>query len=591
MPKLDTLSAKTLKAIRKHAPDRKAAATELGIPYATLRSRILAIQSRHPDEDIPVGKTGGAPRISARLVAEAVAAVEKAGGVRQAARAMGINAHTLIHRVEQAKFRSDWKPLGRSSTTKMTRRPLPKGKAVSRYILTCAQSDTKLHEPTWKALHAWRDHYGAELLVSTFSYNQRREGSAKRGTEKHTDPEWYDPRIEEFVVDEMVALAPSLVWNGHMNILPTAVDPLSGMTNYNGRASSVFPHVKVAMGSIATTSDSAAKFQYTTGAATQRNYIQRKAGQKAEFDHVYGGLLVEVTADGSWWARQLITDSKGRIYDLDWVAMPTGEVVPSIGARALVFGDLHETHLTEETRKQRWGKGGFVETLRPEWQVAHDVLDMESRGHHNRRDPHKMFELHIRKRECVRSEVEGVGGLLNVMRAHGGVVVVDSNHDRHLDRWLKEADWRSDPVNAEFYTECQRAYLSSIRAGKRFNALKWAVGQYNAAKGVRFLEPGESFVVCRDSSGGVELGLHGDLGPGGARGSIRNLSRIGRKVIIGHSHAAGIFNGAWQVGVTAPIDAFSYASGAPSAWSHTDCIVQANGKRQMVTWWKGKWRA
>lgn len=389
----------------------------------------------------------------------------------------------------------------------------------------------------------------------------------------------------------MVALAPSLVWNGHVNILPTAVDPLSGMDNYNARASSIFPHAKVSMKSVATTADSAAKIQYTTGAVTPPNYIQKKAGHKAEFDHVLGGLIVEVTSDGAWFVRQVQVDRKGRIYDLDVCVMPDGDVVPSIGAAALIFGDLHAIKLTKDIVAQRWGKRGVIETLAPAVQVAHDILDMESRGHHNRRDPHKMFELHVNRRENVAMEVGGVGELLGVMAKHSRVVVANSNHDRHLERWLKEADWREDPVNAEFYVECQRAYLGAIRAGTRFDALKWAVGYVNAVKGVRFLAPGESFIVCRDASGGVELGLHGDLGPAGTRGSIRNLSRLGRKVVIGHSHVAGIFNGAYQVGVTAPIDKFDYARAAPGAWSHTDCVVYPNGKRAMITWWKGKWRA
>ena len=581
----------TARLLRKHGGNRYKVASELGLTLDGLGGRIRAIRHRLPDEVLPVNS---APKNGTELTdaqrEEAIAALEAAGGnISVAARNLGMHRSTYKARLSSAAAKGVAKPAGRTGTLRATPMPLPKGKAIARYILTCAQSGTKLHEPTWNALNALARHYRARLCVSTFSYSHRAEGSAKRNSGGNdAGLEWYDPRIEAFVLDEMVALAPSLAFNGHMNILPTAVDPLSGMSNYNGRHSSIFPHAKVAMQSVPTMAGHPAKLQYTTGAATQINYIQKKAGQKAEFDHVFGGLLVEVNSAGEWWARQLVTDARGRMYDLDVVVMPDGEVVPSVGAAALVFGDLHAIHLVDHSR---WADGGMVDVLRPAVQVAHDILDFEARSHHNRRDPHKMFELHARGRESVEKELVGVGDLLRVMSERGRVLVVNSNHDRHLERWLKEADWRTDPVNARFFVECQRAFLQAIHSGETFDALKWAVQTYNPVKGVRFLAPGSSYVVCRDVSGGVELGLHGDLGPGGARGSLRNLSRLGRKVVIGHSHSAGIFNGAYQVGVSADMNAFSYARGAPGSWSHTDCVVYPNGKRALITWYNGKWRA
>ena len=585
-----TVLKKTLRVLRKHNWDRLAAAEELGIRRSGMDNRIAEIRLKFPDATIKLlkcGQRGAAPE----LISEAVAALEKYPTRLAAAAALGLTRGAFEARLRAAALRDDWKPLGKAHALKAKTFPLPKGDDIARYVVTCAQSGTKLHEPTWQALNALAKHYGARLLVSTFSYSHRQEGSAKRGTQTgEVGTDWYDPRIEPFVCDDMVALAPSLTFNGHMNILPTAVDPLSGMANYNGRASSIFPHAKVAMASIPTMTDSAAKLQYTTGACTQLNYIQKKAGQKAEFDHVYGGMIVEVNSAGNWWARQLHVDSKGRLYDLDICVMPDGAVAPSIGAAAIVHGDLHERQLAAQMIGAKWGPGGFVETMQPDVQVAHDILDMESRGHHNRRDPHKMFALHVQGRESVRDEVMGVSRLLTIMAQRSKVIVADSNHDRHLERWLKEADWRADPVNAEFYVDCQKAYLGAIRASKPFHALKWAVTTHGPVKGVKFLEPGESYVVCRDRSGGVELGLHGDQGPGGSRGSVRNLSRIGRKVVIGHSHSAAIFNGAYQVGVSARLD-MEYARGAPSGWSHTDCVVYPSGKRTLVTWFKGKWRA
>lgn len=588
------VAQKTARAINRAKGVRRDAAKAMGLSVSTLKSRARIIADRFPDIIVMAAPPKAPTSARAEDVQAAVDAAEGAISVAAAARALGIPDPTMRRRLEIAE-REGFKPKGRIAAQRAKSLPLPAGNVVARYVLTAAQSDTKLHEPTWSALHALAAHYGARVLVSTFSYVHRAEGSAKRGTDIATDNGNYDPRIEPFVADEMLQLAPGLVWNGHLNLLPTAVDPLSGFDSYNGRHSGAFPHAKVAMKSIPTIDSDAAKMQYTTGACTQINYLQKKAGQKAEFDHVYGGLIVEVNSAGHWWVRQLHTDSKGRIYDLDLcvsvdedVGVAYGHTVsPAIPPAAIVFGDIHVAQLGFS---HSLGMREMVQGLKPDLLVMHDILDMESRGHHNRRDPHKMFQLHVDKRECVKTEVEDVGQFLRNMAVSTKVLVVNSNHDRHLERWLKEADWRLDPVNAEFYVEAQRAYLGAVRAGKRFDALKWAVGAYSPVKGVKFLAPGESHVVCRDRSGGVELGLHGDLGPGGSRGSIRNLSRLGRKVVIGHSHSAGIFNGAYQTGVSARLD-MDYARGAPSAWSHTDCLIYANGKRALLTWWKGKWRA
>lgn len=585
----------TIRLLRKHNGDRSATGRDLHISPTTVGSRVATAKVRGiwPD-DVPDRRGTPTNALEPEVLAASVEAVERHGGnVSAAAAAMGISRSTMQKRMAAADIRTDWVPQGATHARKATPRALPQEGSISRYILTCAQSETKLHDPTWRALEAAAGHLGAELMVATFSYKHTGEGSAKRGTAKITGrKDWYDTRIEPYVVDDMVQLAPSLIWNGHINILPTAVNPLSGMANYNARSSSVFPHAKVAMVSIPTVRQDAAKLQFTTGTATLRNYIQKKAGQKAEFDHVYGAMLVEVDSDGRWWARQLITDARGYICDAGLGLRFSGAgAEPLDGVEAIVWGDVHVAQLEDTMRELNWGRGGILDTLKPRVQMMHDVLDFAARSHHKRKDPFQMFDMHVSGKECVRSEIQDVGGLLDTAyRPWCTSVMVIDNHSAHLDRWVKEADWKEDPVNAEFYTEAAAAWLRAIRARKEFNPLKWAISKYCPVKKVRWLRPDESMVICRDSSGGIEMGLHGDRGPNGSRGSLANLSRLGRKVCIGHSHSAGIFNGAWQTGVTARLD-MDYAVGSPSSWSHSHVVVHRNGKRQMITCFDGKWRA
>jgi hypothetical protein len=74
--------------------------------------------------------------------------------------------------------------------------------------------------------------------------------------------------------------------------------------------------------------------------------------------------------------------------------------------------------------------------------------------------------------------------------------------------------------------------------------------------------------------------MHGDKGPNGARGSLKNLRGVGVKSIIGHSHSPGISEGCYQVGTSSCLR-LDYNAG-PSGWLNTHCVLYANGKRSLI---------
>ena len=103
-----------------------------------------------------------------------------------------------------------------------------------------------------------------------------------------------------------------------------------------------------------------------------------------------------------------------------------------------------------------------------------------------------------------------------------------------------------------------------------------------AIPNVRALGGDESFVL-----GGVELAMHGDRGPNGARGSIRNLRRIGIRSIIGHTHSPGIDEGCNQTGTSTRLR-LEYNHGA-SGWLNAHVLLNADGKRQLIVIVDGEW--
>lgn len=478
---------------------------------------------------------------------------------------------------------------------------------VRRFIITSAQNNTKIHAQCWDNLNAYAKHVDAEIIVATFTYSKRSMSArgSKRKTAKETDQqdEWWASELKHHIRDESIQLAPGLVWCGELQILPTAENPLAGLESYTGRQSSIIPHTKFAVQSIPSPKHAGTKFLYTTGTVTQRNYIQKKAGQKAEFHHGYGAVIVEVGGSGDWFVRQLCADSEGTFYDFN-VKVEKGEVTTGHRPEAIVWGDIHERQLEDWMRELCWGERGILDILKPKRQVMHDLNDFRSQNHHEREDSWKVFKKFCAGKLNVEEEIGDAAKFLQDWAARDWceTVAVCSNHDMAFIRWLKEADFRLDPENARFFLRASSYVYGYLWAlGEEPYPIEWAFRKaWDVARpeltgvtypsGIKFLRRDESYVVCPDANDGIELGMHGDVGANGARTlNIRTFARTGRKCIIGHSHSAGVFEGAWQVGVTGSLDQ-GYNQGM-SSWSHTNALVYPNGKRTLFTIWNHKWRA
>ena len=336
---------------------------------------------------------------------------------------------------------------------------------------------------------------------------------------------------------------------------------------------------------------SAAKHIYTTGTVTLRNYIQKKTGQKAAFHHGYGGLIVQVCGDGTWFVRQLWAGVDGVIYDLDRRVLK-GQITYNHRPEALVWGDIHTRYLEKIIRNLAWGSEGILDTLKPKRQFLHDVMHFLSQNHHDIKDPWKVYGKYVTSTTNVSDEFDECAALIEeASRPWCETVVVASNHDEATIRWLKEVDYRTDPENAEFILQVTtETYRALRRQDAHFYPIEWAMRQrMKRAHRITFLRRDESYVVCDDESGGIELGMHGDKGANGTRGNLRDFSRSGRKCIVADSHSPGIRDGAMQVGVMGSLDQ-DYNIGQ-SSWSHTNALVYRNGKRTLFTISNAQWRA
>ena len=468
------------------------------------------------------------------------------------------------------------------------RRKLPE----RRFVFTSAQNNTDVHEGFWKALRHFCEHNHAALYVSRFTYNKSewaKRGGVTKKAEVEQEELYYDPRIDPYILDEQVKVADGLVFCGELDILPTAATPLATLHNYTGPNSGIVPHAKVHLESYATMKGQDAKFMYTTGACTLRNYINRKAGQVATFHHVFGALYVEVSEDGRWFARQLIADDSGAFYDLNTYYTPDFGVLNGENVSVVTLGDIHiekVDHTALNTALQ------MLDTLHPDHVFVHDVLDFETRNHHNIKDPHFLADQYFNSPNSVEANVEAAARFLYGLKTrypNTTIHVVRSNHDQALERWLKDTSAAGDPSNAAYWHLLNYTVHERIKNNEPFDVFRWAV-QNAAAKndisvtGVHFVQEDESVVILD-----IEHGMHGHRGPNGARGSAKSLRPMGRKTNTGHSHSAYIIDGNWVAGVLGTLD-MKYNAG-PSSWSHSNIITYANGKRCMITQRGNKWKA
>ena len=448
--------------------------------------------------------------------------------------------------------------------------PAKRIEGVKRFVITSAQNNTDVNAPFLDALENYAQFMDAEILIGQFVYNKN---GFQNGV--HDDNEiWFDPRLQDYFVTESIQLADGLLFCGELNILPTAKRPLSGLAEYGGTNSIIVPHAKLALESIPTAKNKPAKLEYTTGCITQSNYIEKKTGQIAKSQHSYSALIVEIADSGNWFVRQLVSDETGQFYDLDGYFDKNG-YQGRHWASGIVLGDIH-------AEKSDQSVLDCVSDLLDDVTddntklVIHDLYDHESRNHHNRDSGHFLITQHGK---TVEGDVKKAIELLNNLGDYQKIIV-RSNHDDALDRWLNDRryDWRSDTVNTVFYLELQSAYYNQLINGfENPNALEIAIDSLTVGSNdFKWLKLDDSYLIS-----GIEVANHGHVGANGSRGNPNQFAKTSIPMITGHTHSASIRDHVFTVGVTGSLN-MGYNKGM-SSWSHSHCIIWPNGKRQMIT--------
>jgi hypothetical protein len=388
---------------------------------------------------------------------------------------------------------------------------------------------------------------------------------------------------------------------GDVKIVPTAALPMTTMQGFSGSESCIFGHPKVQMEMVPVLEGRPPKMMMTTGACTVPNYTDSKAGKKGEFHHTLGFTIVEIKDEEVFFSRQVTAADDGDFYDLYYrVKFKGGFKKMDMGVPGLTFlsdelegksvvkridkiesailGDIHfgehDQRVIDSTINT------LFRNLHPKEVVLHDVFDGHSISHHDEKDPIAQYHKEVDGRNDRNDLDKEIKLMLDGLEPFSKyrTIIVRSNHDDFLDRWIKRVDWR------------KQSTMKNSLAYMKYTSL---LLERKAEKGVIPFVINERYpemiTLGRSDSYKVhdwEVGQHGDIGASGSRGSINQFRRLNSKMIIGHSHSPSRKDGVIQVGTSTHLRV-GYNIG-PSGWLQSHAIVHKNGKAQHINFIRGE---
>ncbi|MFM9974520.1 MAG: hypothetical protein ACKVON_08105 [Beijerinckiaceae bacterium] len=481
--------------------------------------------------------------------------------------------------------------------------------AVRRVLLTSAQNDCAVHRPFWDNLKAYASHLGAEIHVAPFTYQlsvvrdrARSDAGSDEVRRLARVRQWsWAPELGNHLVREPLDLGP-VVFFADMNQLPTAKAPLTDLETHSRGKWAVFPHAKLALKTVAASDDP--PIICTTGAVTVEDYTDTKAGIKAVFHHVIGATLVEIDAAGKPYIRQINATGDGCFQDLDCLVRD-GRVTTGNRVEAITFGDIQSPYLdpavalgtfgfdvTEWRRAEAQATPCLLDALRPRFGFFHDLCDNKPISHHELRQSLERYRTFVNGHAMIEPHMQDAARfMLATLRDTMKTVLIESNHDKWLDRWLDSADHRRDRPNALAFLRWDLARHSAVARGEAdFSIWRHALRETNPGRfdDVAFVNEGGGYIICHEA-GGIECGAHGHLGANGSKGTMSGLARVSGKANFGDKHSPAIVDGAYFAG-TSSLLRLGYNKG-PSSWRHGHIVTYANGKRTIITMQGGKWRA
>lgn len=444
-----------------------------------------------------------------------------------------------------------------------------------RFIITSAVNGQSVHPGFWETLQNYSEKHNAKILIRPC---QDPAHNLDNDLEWHFDDALAESR---FVFSEL--RFNSNIHMSSISVNAKQINPETGLARFvQKKGSTILGSPKQ---SLEYTPVSNVKYPHavmTTGAVTLPNYKTSRSNSLrsafiAHHDHVIGAIILEIEDDKLYHFRQIQSDEDGGFCDLGKYYY--GNTVKKVTPK-LVMGDYHAGQ-HDDTAVNAWIEA--IDLMGIDEVFFHDVFNGRSINHHEETNIILRAKLSAKNSVSLKNELNVTGDQIDRVTSRKSVkkaVIIKSNHDEFLIRWLQEGKFKYDPVN--FQVGCKLADLTVDGKDPLIEGLKM-YSSFKTRDKVKFLSRDEDYKIA-----GIELGAHGDKGPNGSRGSKQSLERAYGACVIGHSHTPGILRGVYQVGTTSLFD-LDYNVGA-SSWMHCSCLVYENGQRQLINSIDGKWR-
>lgn len=440
-------------------------------------------------------------------------------------------------------------------------------KGSKRYIISAAQNATTINKALFKHIKKYAEFINAEIVIIPYRYRNPTTPSEKR------DDEWWDAALHPYLFANRESIGTYLQVLGDVKIQPTATNPLTGLEGLSGLESSIIGHPRQHLKTLPTLEGVPPKILMSTGVVTNKNYSSSKTGKKAEFHHTFGFIVAELTEDSDFYIRHVSANTDGSFYDLDYYVNKETVRQKNNSVSAVVFGDLHLGEHCDESLRCSYQ---MLKRFQPHHLILHDVMNGHSISHHEKRNPFILLEREKDGSRELKKEIEGVLGFLDSVIQYNPIVV-KSNHDDFVDRFLLDADWRKEN-NKESYLKY--AFLKS--QGKIPNGVLPYEIEQKFGDRIICLNENQSYMVC-----GIEVGQHGHLGSGGSRGSALQFKKMNIKMVTAHTHSPLKEDGLVTVGTLTKLR-LGYNKGL-SNWLNSNVIIHKNGKTQNLLIINGKY--
>lgn len=447
----------------------------------------------------------------------------------------------------------------------------------NKYVITSCQNDTLINKEFYATLKSYCEIHDAELLILRTKYKVS------------------DADAEHYLVDNAHLLTHNIVIKdsvkvfGALNLMPTLVSPLSGLESLSKGHTCIFGHNSIQMNTLPVNDGDHPIMMHTTGTISLPNNSDTKTGQKADYNHSFSALILEVDED-AFYIRTVTADDNGGFYDLNHY-YHLEDIIANTRIEGIVLGDVHVDVVSQEVVQATFENvDSIVNVLKPKVIVYHDLLDFNQiQSHHNKNNYLKRYQKYIKGENDIEAELKRTVDFIKYVDNDfvEENLIISSNHIDHLEKFLNLADIKSDYKNSIIYYYLMYKMLIAIRDGKDTSAFQLYFEEYcddtDVLKKTTFLGREDTYFI-KD----ILVSSHGDMGLGGSRFSPSQGKKFPHKMIVGHSHQPSVNQNLYIAGTcTGKLD---YAKGVPSGWMNSHVVIYPDGSRTHINIIKGKWK-